>query len=506
VELLFFLSSGLFLGWSLGANDAANVFGTAVGARMVSFRTAATICSIFVILGATISGAGAAHTLGRLGAVNALAGSFTVALAAALATFWMTRLKIPVSTSQSIVGAIIGWNFYSASVTDGGSLTRIVITWVACPLITGVMAVGLFILVRWLVNLAKPHLLRLDHLTRVGLLAVGAFGSYSLGANNIANAMGVFVPDSPFVDLSLFGVMSINGTQQLFFLGAVAIAVGVFTYSDRVMGTVGGGLVKLSPISALVVVLAQSITLFLFASEGLENFLSSRGLPTIPLVPVSSSQAVIGAIVGISLFKGAGIRYRVLGNISLGWLATPVLAGTIAFFLLFFMDNVFDQEVSRTVHYRFDEAVASELQRRGIEDPGLEQFRDQVLTNAVSLKRDLERKTNLDYEQVMTAMDVAHLARWYIDPALIDGEIDPLWLTPGQMTALRSLAGQRYEHAWQFHRALAEASHEWRKRPAATVNKIWNKEQSKKLSYLDRVFREDDWNGDKEDPFASPNP
>jgi len=150
MEILLFLSSGLFLGWSLGANDAANVFGTAVGTRMVKFRTAALVCSVFIILGATISGAGAAHTLGRLGAVNALAGSFTVALASALTTFWMTKLRIPVSTSQSIVGAIIGWNIYSSSVTDTASLTKIVTTWVACPLISAVIAVVMFILVRWL--------------------------------------------------------------------------------------------------------------------------------------------------------------------------------------------------------------------------------------------------------------------------------------------------------------------------------------------------------------------
>ncbi|MDH3914452.1 MAG: inorganic phosphate transporter, partial [Rhodospirillales bacterium] len=83
--VLFFLSSGLFLGWSLGANDAANVFGTAVGTRMVRFATAAVICSVFVVLGAVISGGGAAHTLGKLGAVNALGGSFMAAFAAAFA-------------------------------------------------------------------------------------------------------------------------------------------------------------------------------------------------------------------------------------------------------------------------------------------------------------------------------------------------------------------------------------------------------------------------------------
>lgn len=57
IAVLFFLTSGLFLGWSLGANDAANVFGTAVGSRMIRFTTAAVICSVFVVLGAVIGAA-----------------------------------------------------------------------------------------------------------------------------------------------------------------------------------------------------------------------------------------------------------------------------------------------------------------------------------------------------------------------------------------------------------------------------------------------------------------
>ena len=72
LSYFIFLSSGLFLGWSLGANDAANIFGTAVGTKMVKFRTAAIISSIFIILGAVITGSGASQTLSSLGAVNAL--------------------------------------------------------------------------------------------------------------------------------------------------------------------------------------------------------------------------------------------------------------------------------------------------------------------------------------------------------------------------------------------------------------------------------------------------
>ena len=72
LTIIVFLLGGLFLGWSLGANDAANVFGTAVGTRMIRFKTAAIVCGIFVILGAVISGAGTTETLGKLGAINAL--------------------------------------------------------------------------------------------------------------------------------------------------------------------------------------------------------------------------------------------------------------------------------------------------------------------------------------------------------------------------------------------------------------------------------------------------
>ncbi|MDJ0681840.1 MAG: inorganic phosphate transporter, partial [Xenococcaceae cyanobacterium MO_167.B52] len=140
IATLIFLSSGLFLGWSLGANDASNVFGTAVGSRMVRFSTAAFICSLFVIIGSVTAGAGAAGGLGKLGAVNALAGSFTVALAAAITVLFMTQLGLPVSTSQAVVGAIVGWNLFSGSPTDINALGKIVSTWVACPILAAIFS------------------------------------------------------------------------------------------------------------------------------------------------------------------------------------------------------------------------------------------------------------------------------------------------------------------------------------------------------------------------------
>ena len=346
ISVLIFLSSGLFLGWALGANDAANVFGTAVGSRMVRFSTAAIICSLFVILGAVISGAGTTETLGKLGAINTLPGSFMTALAAATAVYLMTKFGLPVSTSQAIVGAIIGWNLFSSSPTDSESLTKIVSTWVFCPILAAVFSALIYLIVVKIIRSVKIHLLRSDLYTRIGLVLAGAFGSYSLGANNIANVVGVFGPANPFTDFSIVTVGTFTAAQQLFLLGALAIGVGVFTYSKRVMMTVGNDLLPLSPVGAWVAVVAHSLVLFIFASQGLEAFLENLGLPTIPLVPVSSSQAVVGAVLGIALIKGGrGIQWQVLSSIAIGWVITPVIACAFCFIGLYFLKNVFDQSV-----------------------------------------------------------------------------------------------------------------------------------------------------------------
>ena len=342
----FFLSSGIFLGWSLGANDASNVFGTAVGSRMIRFRTAALLCCVFVVLGAVISGSGATHTLGRLGAVNALAGAFVVAFSAALSVYLMTMARYPVSTSQAIVGAIVGWNLFSGSPTDNQALIKIVMTWIACPILSGVIAVITYRIVAWVIQRRKIHMFALDELTRYGLVAMGIFGSFALGANNIANVVGVFLPVAPFSAIVLPGGLHFSPAQQLFLIGSLAIAVGVVTYSYRVMDTVGRGIFRLSPVMALVAVWSHSVVLFLFASQRLETLFISAGLPPLPLVPVSSSQAIVGAVIGMGLLKGGHtIRWRIVGGIAGSWVITPVFACLISFICLFIMQNVFQQTV-----------------------------------------------------------------------------------------------------------------------------------------------------------------
>jgi len=343
--ILFFLTSGLFLGWSLGANDASNVFGSAVGSKMVSFRRAAIIASIFVILGAVLQGAGGSDTLGKLGGVNAIGGSFTLALAAGITVYVMTKFSLPVSTTQAIVGAIIGWNIFTGNSTDASTLSKIVATWISGPILGAVFAILLYILILKFKRAAKIHLVRFESYIKAGLIVVGAFGAYSLGANNIANVMGVFLPAFNLQPLDL-GIISLSSNQQLFLLGGLAIAVGILTYSKKVMETIGGNIVELTSEGAMVVVLAQSLVLFIFSSSGLSNLFVKIGLPPIPMVPVSSSQVIVGCVIGIGLYKGArNINFKLLGEIAVGWLATPIMSGLLAFFSLFFMKNIFNINV-----------------------------------------------------------------------------------------------------------------------------------------------------------------
>lgn len=485
----FYLFSGLFLGWSLGANDAANVFGTAVGTRMIRFKTAAIVCSIFVILGAVIGGAGATHTLTTLGSVNAIAGAFVVTCSAAFTVYWMLRWKIPVSTSQAIVGAIIGWNLFSGYLTDYDTLIIIVMTWMICPVLAAFFAMGLFLLFRTIFNHIKLHLLELDLYTRLGLWIVGAFGSYSLGANNIANVMGVFVPVSPFHNLNL-GIISLSGTQQLFLLGGLAIAVGVFTYSKRVMETVGSGLFKLSPEAALVVVLAHGLVLFVFSSETLADWLILHGLPSPPLVPVSSTQAVIGAIIGIAILKGAhGIKYSVLGEIASGWITTPIIASLITFVALFFFENVFKQEVKKTTTYYITEEVFQYLETQGIQTSELKFLQDQKFDRAVALDKLLKKRTTLKAKIRHNIIKSSEYRTYFIDPEIIKNTIDKKWLSAEQLRALTQLQGKTFHYKWQLLKALEALSESWRFQKYGKHILKHNKELQAQREYILKIFQ-----------------
>ena len=486
--IFIYLLSGLFLGWSLGANDTGNIFGAAVETRMLKFKTAALIASIFIFLGAVFEGSGPSGTLGRLGSVDALGGAFTVALAAALTITAIVRTGIPVSTSQTIVGAIIGWNFFSGRLTDFRNLLTIVSSWVIAFVLSGIIAALLFYLIRPVINRGKIHLLEQDVYVRLGLIIIGAFGAFSLGANNIANVVGVFVPVTPFKDINL-GSFTLSGVQQLYILGAISIIVGIYTYSHKVMRTVGKDIFHLSPVTALIAVTAEAIVLFIFASRGLQNLLLSIGLPPIPLVPVSSTQIIVGAVVGIGLVKGGkNIRYNILGKVSLAWIAAPVIAFFFAFIALFIVQNVFEQTVCQKTIYTFNRTTISQIEKEGLDVNHLSSVNGHKFYRELEVYKELKAEKYFMRSEILKIIRIAEVYPLKVDTNLLRDKGLVNRFSKEQWEALVKLEGREFKHKWQLKETLAKDP-SWQKRKEITErDKLHNQDLEEQFNLLFRTF------------------
>lgn len=301
------LLGGIFLGWSLGANDVANVFGSAVSSRMVKFWTAAVLASIFVLLGALLEGQAGIETLKGLTHLS-LKKATVASFAAAITVTIMTMLSLPVSTSQAVVGAILGVGLLSKQINYSG-LAKVVVCWLGTPLGGLVVAIVIYKLLAAIYNRLPIDLFQGDIFIRSALIVAGSYAAYALGANNVANVTAVFVGA---------GALSVSSATLV---GGLSIGMGILTFSRGVMETVGKKLVRLDPFSALIVVLAEAVTVHFYTIVG---------------VPVSTSQAVVGAILGVGIVKGIStVRRRTLLNILIGWFFTPVLAGLISLSIFF---------------------------------------------------------------------------------------------------------------------------------------------------------------------------
>jgi len=311
------LLGGIFLGWSLGANDASNAFGSAVSSRMIKFWTAAILASIFVVLGALLEGRAGMETLRGLTDLT-LKMAVVSSVAAALTVTIMTVLGLPVSTSQAAVGAILGIGFVNEQLNLAG-LGKVVACWFGTPIGGLIISIVLYRLLAVLYNRSKLDLFDSDILLRLSLIGAGSYAAYTLGANNVANVTAVFVGAG---QLTVFAATLIGG---------LSIALGILTFSRGVMDTIGKKLVRLDPFSALVVVLAEGLTVHFYTFVG---------------VPVSTSQAVIGAVLGVGIVKGVKtVNRRTLINILLGWFLTPAIACFIAVALYFAINLRFIPEV-----------------------------------------------------------------------------------------------------------------------------------------------------------------
>lgn len=375
------LAAGLFMGWSLGTNDAANAFGTAVATRVVKYRTAIVLIAVMVILGSVLQGSDDIGKLSSISTNNEVTagveeleelgyefekdenGNFVmrnekgeivteggnyvmlnkdavegidkeglkelrlksalkaaiIFFAAALTVFVMSYLKFPVSANQSVTGAIIGWGLfyadYSNPVVLNTNITEILefmSTWLINPL--GAAIIG-FVIVFLFKRFLEQRVLSLkgyDKIVKIGYIIAGAYSAYTIGINSSASVTAFYY------DMFGVGANILTSARLTAILGGVAIAVGVLTYSKKVMMTVGGSIANISQMDGFLVILASALSITI--------------MKELMGIPVSTSQAVVGAVVGAGLVGGVkNVNFGVFKRIAIAWVSSPTVAGLITY-------------------------------------------------------------------------------------------------------------------------------------------------------------------------------
>ncbi|MBE6668646.1 MAG: inorganic phosphate transporter [Ruminococcaceae bacterium] len=375
------LGAGLFMGWSLGTNDAANAFGTAVATRVVKYRTAIIIIATMVVLGAILQGADDISKLSSIATNNEVAadvadmeklgyvfekdadgnyvmrnhkgeivtkdGEYVIInkdavegidkaglkdlkiksavkaaiifIAAAATVFVMSYLKFPVSANQAVTGAIIGWGLFYADYsnpevmsTNLKEIGKFMSTWFINPVGAALIA---FVIVYFFKKFFESKVLSLkgyDKVVKIGYIVAGAYSAYTIGINSSASVTA-FYYDSFGVGANVLTSASLTAI-----IGGVAIAVGVLTYSKKVMMTVGGSIANITQIDGFLVILASALSITL--------------MKELMGIPVSTSQAVVGAVVGAGLVSGVkNVNFGVFKRIAIAWVSSPTVAGLITY-------------------------------------------------------------------------------------------------------------------------------------------------------------------------------
>ncbi len=326
------LAAAFYVGWNIGANDAANCIGTTVGAQIVSYRKAALIMAVFVIMGGMLQGHHVMKTVGKGIVITEVAAyeqqnderaparfheffpdnrlpDLAILVALLSAGFFVTLAtfsSIPVSTSQAIVGGVagaaIGIVGVEASFFKLGVLLKIVGAWVISPVLTMLLAFLVYLLLGLLLRRARAVFW--SNVMAIGVLASAAYVAYSLGANDVGNAIGPLLNRFP------------DKGPYLAALGGIAMAAGALTFGGRVTNTVGKTITTLDYGGALAAQLSAAFGVHLFSMLG---------------IPVSTSQAIVGGVVGVGLTKGAkAVSTRKILTIFAGWIVTPVCAAVLA--------------------------------------------------------------------------------------------------------------------------------------------------------------------------------
>lgn len=401
-ELIFAIAAviiGFYMAWNIGANDMANSMASAVGAKAITLRQAVIIGGILCFIGATFVGGDVTDTI-KKGIVDpacindlgvTIKGLLATLLAASLWITFATWRAWPVSTTHSIIGALVGFGLFSAGIDsiNLAKLVSVVLSWVTSPLFAGILAFVLFKIIHrfilsvddsekaslkigpifvgltffimvislflksplsktlkltliqslsitavisiissiigyHLINSAIKRGIKVEGIFRVLQIMTSCYIAFSIGANDVANAIGPVA--------GIFSIIKNSNMQTqtevpliLLALGGLGIAIGMATWGYRVIATVGSKITELTNSRGFSIDFSAATSVLIASKLGM---------------PVSTTHAVIGAVCGVGLARGLdAVDFRVVRKIVISWIATIPASAIlcIVFFKIFML-------------------------------------------------------------------------------------------------------------------------------------------------------------------------
>ncbi|MEM2875038.1 MAG: inorganic phosphate transporter [Candidatus Hadarchaeales archaeon] len=401
IELLIYgvgIALSFLMALALGMNDASNPTDCTVGSGALPIRKALIIFAIFSAAGGILIGPFVMKTVDRgliprqLLSLEAVAvGSFTAVLSAIIWIVFSTWKGMPVSTTHSVVGGILGFGLvFCPPMINWSVLTTVVVAFLVAPLSSLALAGCMYRFFRWylsrtggkrgyillisafafiislivslsvlgrllMVNIQMTLLLGL--VLSLGISSLAAWGvrrgskegfnpvrcfsylliislcfsAFSFGANDMANCTGVFITPTEKI---IGGMPTSDVMFLLSVLGAAGIAIGGLKWGHRVVATSAYRVTKLDPVSGAAAEYSNALAVFLYTV--VPAFLWGFG------IPVSTTHSSVGSIIGVGLaMRGiGGVDRKTVGKIIGFWILTVPCVALISMGLFWLFSHL----------------------------------------------------------------------------------------------------------------------------------------------------------------------
>jgi PiT family inorganic phosphate transporter len=401
---------GLFMAWGIGANDVANAMATSVGSKALTIKQAILVAAVFEFAGAFLAGGQVTATI-RKGIIDAssvesnpellIFGMLAALLAAAVWLLIASRRGWPVSTTHSIVGAIVGFAVVGIGVDSvyWAKVGTIAASWVVSPMLSGILAFFIFMSVQKLILGTKNPLANARKYVPFYIFAVGFIlalvtmlkGLKHIGldltylqsvmiaivSGMVTMSIGIFAIKRIKVDPSLDTDFRFTNVERIFGILMVFTACGMaFAHgSNDVANAVG-------PVAAIVSIVKTGVVaqksalatwILLLGAIGIVLGLATYGWRVIRTVgkniteltpsrgfaaelaaastvviasgtglPISTTHTLVGAVLGVGIARGIGaLNLRVVRNIMLSWIITLPAGGILSILFFFLLKGIF---------------------------------------------------------------------------------------------------------------------------------------------------------------------